>query len=183
MDLILDYLKNNKLPEDRKAADLIKRKALKYWVSREGSLYKQSFSGPCLLCVHLDLVKNLLYEIHEGICGSHIGGRSLAHKAMFQGYWWPYMQADALTYVRECDKCQRFPPMMHQPAQELNPLSSPWPFAQWGLDIVRPLPRALGNKFFFIVATDYFTKWIEAEPISNIRDVDAKRFLWKSVIT
>jgi hypothetical protein len=116
MDLILDYLKNNKLPKDRKAADLIKRKALKYWVSREESLYKRSFSGPCLLCVHPNLVKNLLYEIHEGICGSHIGGRSLAHKAMSQGYWWPYMQVDALAYVRECDKCQRFPPMMHQPA-------------------------------------------------------------------
>ena len=43
--------------------------------------------------------------------------------------------------------------------------------------------QALGNKRFLIVATDYFTKWIEAEPLSHIRDVDAKRFLWKSVIT
>jgi hypothetical protein len=93
------------------------------------------------------------------------------------------MQADALKYVRECDKCQRFAPMIHQPVRELNPLSSPWPFAQWGLDIVGPLPRAPGNKKFLITATDYFTKWIEAEPLSNIRDVDAKRFFWKNVIT
>ena len=34
-----------------------------------------------------------------------------------------------------------------------------------------------------IVTTDYFNKWIEAKPLSNIRDVDAKRFLWKSFIT
>jgi transposase InsO family protein len=34
-----------------------------------------------------------------------------------------------------------------------------------------------------ITATDYFTKWVEVEPLSNIRDVDAKRFLWKNVIT
>jgi hypothetical protein len=93
------------------------------------------------------------------------------------------MQADALKYVRECDKCQRFAPMIHQPARELNPLSSPWPFAQWGLDIVGPLPRAPGNKKFLITATDYFTKWIEAEPLSNIRDIDTKRFFWKNVIT
>ena len=46
-----------------------------------------------------------------------------------------------------------------------------------------PLPRAPGNKRFLIVATDYFTKWVEAEPLSNIRDVDAKHFLWKNVIT
>jgi hypothetical protein len=73
--------------------------------------------------------------------------------------------------------------MIHQPARELNPLSSLWPFAQWGLDIVGPLPRAPRNKKFPITATDYFTKWIEAEPLSNIRDVDTKRFFWKNVIT
>jgi hypothetical protein len=93
------------------------------------------------------------------------------------------MQADALKYAQECDKCQRFTPMINRPARELNPLSSPWPFTQWGLDIVGPLPRAPGNKRFFIVATDYFTKWVKAEPFSNIRDIDAKRFLYKNVIT
>ena len=91
IDPILDYLKNDKLPEDRRAADLIKQKAPKYWISKEGSLYRQSFSGPYLPCVHLDLVKDFLYEIHEGVCGSHTRGRSLAHRAMSQGYWWPYM--------------------------------------------------------------------------------------------
>uniref|UniRef100_A0A2N9G4H4 Uncharacterized protein n=1 Tax=Fagus sylvatica TaxID=28930 RepID=A0A2N9G4H4_FAGSY len=46
-----------------------------------------------------------------------------------------------------------------------------------------PLPWALGNKRFLIIATDYFTKWIEAKPLSHIRDVDAKRFLWETIIT
>ena len=46
-----------------------------------------------------------------------------------------------------------------------------------------PLPRAPENKRFLIVATDYFIEWVEAEPLSNIRDVDAKGFLWKNVIT
>jgi hypothetical protein len=165
MDPILKYIKNNELPEDRKEANMTKRKAPKYWVSKEGSLYKRSFTGPYLLCVHPEMVKNFLFEIHEGICGSHTGGRSLAHRAISLGYWWPYMQADALKYVRECDKCQRFAPMIHQPARELNPLSSPWPFAQWGLDIVGPLPQAPGNKRFLITTTDYFTKWVEAEPL------------------
>jgi ribonuclease HI len=91
MDPLIAYLQNNQLPEDQKEADIIKRKAPGYWLSKEGSFYKRSFSGPYLLCVHPDLVNNLLYEIHEGICGSHTGGRSLAHRAMSQGYWWPYM--------------------------------------------------------------------------------------------
>jgi ribonuclease HI len=183
LDPLIAYLRDDCLPQDPKAANVIKRKASRYWLSKEGNLYKRSFSGPYLLCVHPNLVDDLLFEIHEGICGCHTGGRSLAHRAMSQGYWWPYMQSDVVRYVRKCDKCQRFAPKIHQPARELNPLSSPWPFVQWGLDIVGPLPRAPGNKKFLIVATDYFTKWVEAEPLSHIREVDTKRFLWKSIIT
>ena len=121
--------------------------------------------------------------MHEEICGSHTGGRSLAHRAITQSYWWPNMQREALEYVKKCDQCQRYSPSIHQPRGVLNPLSSPWPFAQWGLDIVGPFPKAVGNKKYLIVGTDYFTKWVEAEPLTNIRDVDAKRFVWKSIVT
>ena len=65
----------------------------------------------------------------------------------------------------------------------LNPLSNPWSFAQWGLDIVGPFPKATGNKKYLLVNTDYFTKWVEAEPLANIRDVDAKKFVWKNIVT
>ena len=59
----------------------------------------------------------------------------------------------------------------------LNPLSNPWPFSQWGLDIVGHFLKATGNKRYLVIDTDYFTKWVEAEPLANIRDVDAKRFV------
>uniref|UniRef100_A0A2N9IU12 Uncharacterized protein n=1 Tax=Fagus sylvatica TaxID=28930 RepID=A0A2N9IU12_FAGSY len=170
-------------PRTPKQLMLSKEKLPGIGYPKRGISINVRFQDPTLLCVHPGLVDDLLYEIHEGICGSHTGGRSLAHRAMSQGYWWPFMQSDAVRYVRKCDKCQRFAPKIHQPARELNPLSSPWPFAQWGLDIVGPLPRAPGNKKFLIVATDYFTKWVEAEPLSHIREVDTKRFLWKSIIT
>ena len=41
----------------------------------------------------------------------------------------------------------------------------------------------MGNKKYLIVSTNYFTKWVEAEPLANIRDVDAKRLVWKSIVT
>ena len=34
-----------------------------------------------------------------------------------------------------------------------------------------------------MVSTDYFTKWIEVEPLANIMDVDVKMFVWKIVVT
>ena len=51
------------------------------------------------------------------------------------------------------------------------------------MDIVGPFPKALGNKKYLLVSTNYFTKWVEAEPLANIRDVDVKRFIWKNIVT
>uniref|UniRef100_A0A2N9GFR7 Uncharacterized protein n=1 Tax=Fagus sylvatica TaxID=28930 RepID=A0A2N9GFR7_FAGSY len=183
MDPITDYLTKDILPADQKEATKIRKNATRYWISREGKLYKKSYTGPYLLCVHPDLVPNLLYEIHEGVCGGHTGGRSLAHRAIGQGYWWPYMQKDAAQYVKRCEKCQLFAPAIHKPTSQLNPISSPWPFAQWGLDLVGPLPRATGNRQWLIVATDYFTKWVEAEPLARITDSESRKFIWNNIIT
>ena len=33
------------------------------------------------------------------------------------------------------------------------------------------------------MGTDYFTKWVEVEPLANIRDMDVKRFVWKNIVT
>ena len=33
------------------------------------------------------------------------------------------------------------------------------------------------------MATDYFTKWVEAEPLSSITELDTKSFVWKNIIT
>ena len=46
-----------------------------------------------------------------------------------------------------------------------------------------PFPKVVGKKRYLLVGTDYFTKWIEAEPLANIRDVDVKRFVWKNIVT
>ena len=118
-----------------------------------------------MLCIHPKALKLLLEELHEGICGSHTEGKSLSHRALSQEYQWLNMQKEALEYVKKCDQCQRFAPNIHQPRGVLNPLSSPWPFAQWGLDIVGSFPKAAGNKRYLLVSTDYFTKWVTGEEL------------------
>jgi hypothetical protein len=52
-------------------------------------------------------------------------------------------------------------------ASSLNPPS--WPLQRWGMDLVGPLPTAQGNCRFAAVAVDYFTKWVEAKPLANIK--------------
>ena len=42
---------------------------------------------------------------------------------------------------------------------------------------VNPFPKAARNKRYLLVGTDYFTKGVKVEPLVNIRDVDAKKFV------
>ena len=183
MYFIVLFLKEDILLEGKFEADKVRRKASRFWLSKDQKLYKRSFSGPYLLCIHPKTVELLLEELHEGICGSHTRGRSLSHRTLTQGYWQPNMQKEAPEYVKKSDQCQRFALNIHQPRGILNPLSSPWPFTQQGLDIMGPFPKVVGNKRYLLVSTDYFTKQFEAESLANIRDVDAKRFFLKNIVT
>ena len=130
MDSISLFLERDILPEEKSKAKKVKRKTPWFWLSEDRKLHKRSFSGPYLLCVHPDASESLLEELHEGVCRSHIGGRSISHRAITQGYWWLGMQKEAQEYVKKCDQCQRFAPNIHQPGGVLSPISSPWPFAQ-----------------------------------------------------
>ena len=91
MDLIVKFLKNDVLLKEKSEAEKIRRNAPRFWLSEDHKLYKCSYSGPYLLCIHPEASELLLEELHEGICESHTGGRSLLHRAITQGYWWPGM--------------------------------------------------------------------------------------------
>ena len=93
------------MPEERSEADKVRRKVTRFWLSENQKLYKRSFLGPYLLCVHPEMTKSLLENLYEEICGSHTGGRSLAHRVITQGYWWLNMQREAQEYVKKNDQC------------------------------------------------------------------------------
>ena len=86
------------------------------------------------------------------------------------------------AYVKKCDKCQRHAPIPHVLSETLKPISGLWLFAQWGMDIVGLLPTVAAQKKFLFVATDYFSKWVEAEAYARIKDKDVTKFVWKNII-
>ncbi|RVX18537.1 Retrovirus-related Pol polyprotein from transposon 17.6 [Vitis vinifera] len=116
---IAEYLRTGTLPEDPKQAHKIRVQAARFTLIG-GHLYKRSFTGPYLRCLGHSEAQYVLAELHEGICGNHTGGRSLAHRAHSQGYYWPTMKKDAAAYVQKCDKCQRYAPIPHMPSAALN---------------------------------------------------------------
>ena len=61
-------------------------------------------------------------------------------------------------------------------------MTAPWPFAQWGLDIMGPFPIAMRQLKFLIVSIDYFTKWVEAKALANITEKNIRNFVWRNII-
>ncbi|GJX29011.1 reverse transcriptase domain-containing protein [Tanacetum coccineum] len=167
MTPIIEYLKEGTLPDDRKEASKLRIKARQYELL-EGILYRRSFLKPWLRCVGPLQADYVIREIHEGSCSMHAGPRSVVAKAMRLGYYWPTMHRDAREMIRTCNDCQIHRPVPRNPQQPLTPITAPWPFYKWGIDIAGPFPEGPGKVKFFIVDVDYFTKWIEAKAVATI---------------
>jgi hypothetical protein len=112
-----------------------------------GVLYRRGYTEPLFKCLTNSEAEYVLREIHEGVCGNHLGSQMLVHKAMRARYYWPTMNKDSVRLVQHCDKCHRFAREMKNPPEKLSLITSPWPFAKWGVDIVGPMPPGGGNSF------------------------------------
>ncbi|GKA93283.1 reverse transcriptase domain-containing protein [Tanacetum coccineum] len=86
----------------------------------EGVLYRRSFLKPWLRCVGPLQADYVIREIHEGSCSMHAGPRSVVAKAM------------------------------RNPQQQLTPITAPWPFYKWGIDIAGPFPEGPGKVKKFV---------------------------------
>ncbi|GKA78160.1 reverse transcriptase domain-containing protein, partial [Tanacetum coccineum] len=106
MTPIGEYLTKEILPEDRKKARAVRRKA----------------------------------------ASMHSGPRSVVAKVIQTGYYWPTMHMDARNLIRECNDCQIHRPVPRNPQQNLTPITSPWPFYKWGIDIAGPFPEGPVNE-------------------------------------
>ena len=178
---IKKYLLNGELPEDLKEAKKVRVRGARF-VLVDGILYKKAFSMPLLKCLGPEEVDYAIRETHEGICGEHLGARALAAKILRAGFYWPTMKEDAMHKVRTCDNCQRHASMTNAPVTELRSVLEPIPFAKWGLDILGPFPQATGGRKFLLVATDYFTKWVEVEPLATITSKKIESMVWQNII-
>ncbi|GJV10991.1 reverse transcriptase domain-containing protein [Tanacetum coccineum] len=181
MTPLVEYLTEGTLSAETKKARVIKIKARQYAMIN-GVLYKKSFLEPWLWCVGPAQAEYVVREIHEGSCSMHSGPRSVVAKVIRSGYYWPTMHKDARNIIRTCNYCQTHRPVPRNPQQKLTPITSPWPFYKWGIDISGPFLEGQGKVKFLIVAIDYFTKWIEAKPVATITGNQVKKFVWDNIV-
>nr|XP_027090396.1 uncharacterized protein LOC113711428 [Coffea arabica] len=129
MGPLIRFLSRGQLPDDRAESRKLQRKAARYAL-RQNLLYKRSYLGPWLRCITSEKGERILQDIHEGLCGTHVGYRMFVKKALLLEYFWPTMKIDTQIIVLSCPSCQHRAPEHHQPTNFMIPITSPWPFEQ-----------------------------------------------------
>ena len=170
---ILSYLRDRRLPPNPDEAKKIRKRAARFMVLND-ELYKRDFSQLYLRCIEEEEAKYVLEEVHGGIYDDHMGAKSFVRKVIRAGYFWPTMQQDAADFVKKCDSCQRYRNVQRVSGEKMTTISSPWLFAQWGIDIMGPLPQGKRQVKFLLVAIDYFTKWVEVESLATITEAKVR---------
>jgi hypothetical protein len=117
-----------------------------------------------------------LSVVHAGVCGAHIGARALAAKVLWQSFYWLAMIDDATKLVSICEACQRFSRKTKVSAQSVQLIAPSWSLQRYDINIVEKLTPAQVNYTFTVVAVEYFTKWIEVKPLTNVSSGTIKKF-------
>jgi hypothetical protein len=118
-DKYIAWMARRELPADRAAARRIARMA-KSFALVDGKLYKRAASGILQRCVPIPEGRELLRDIHAGVCGHHAVPRTLVGNAFRQGLYWPTAVADASEIVRTCEGCQFYARKSNLPAHALQ---------------------------------------------------------------
>ena len=149
----------------------------------EDDLYYQTIDGVLLKWLGIEESKVLIGEIHKRVCGTH----QLAYKMKWMirrnRYFWPTMLEDCFTYYKGYQECQKFGNVQRAPASAMNPIIKPWPFRGWGIDLIGQIyPPSSKNHKFILVATDYFTKWVEAIPLKTMTSKEMIEFVKEHIV-
>lgn len=128
---------------------------------------------------------DILWECHSGVAGGHVGGKATAIKVLQAGLWWPTVFRDCKEYAKSCDVCQRVGKPSIRDELPLQPVRALQVFEKWAVDLIGPInPPARHSKARYILtATNYLTRWAEAEPVKDCSTDTAARFIFQNIIT
>jgi len=175
---IADYLKD----PSKRVGKRIRFQATKY-VLLDDELYYCTLDGVLLKCLGNDESKSLMGEIHERVCGAHQSTFKMKWMIRRNEYYWPTILEDYFKYFKGYQGFQKFGNIQRAPALAINPIIKPWPFRGWAINLIGQIypPSSKGHKFI-LVATDYFTKWVEAIPLKNVTLANMVDFVKEHIV-
>eukprot|EP00253_Pinus_taeda_P025855 PITA_25855 len=171
--LVVGKLPKHLTPNERK--QIVQRSTRFSWIG--GYLFHTGADMQIRRCVRQDEIFDILRACHDQPCGGHFADRRTSHKVLHTGYYWPTIFKDAKKFVKACDSCQRAGHPSHSNEMPLKPQLVIKPFERWALDFVGPINPPSNQKTYILVATEYVTKWVEAEALPRATEESVIQFL------
>jgi hypothetical protein len=136
-----------------------------------------------LRCVSRKEADQILLEMHKCVCGGHQCGAKIYHSIKLVGYYWPRIKADYIKIAKSCHNCQILDNFKYLPPVPLHPTVPSWPFHAWGIDVICAIepPPARGHHLILTVI-GYFSKWVEAIPLREVKSNNVINFLEQHII-
>ncbi|XP_050365415.1 uncharacterized protein LOC126783925 [Argentina anserina] len=176
---IIQYFTDPSAPVDKRV-----RYFATTYVLRGGELLRRPEDGLYLRCIYGAEAKRCLREVHCGNCGSHQAGPKMRWLIRRYDFYWPTMLKDCISFAQGCIECQMHGPVQHVPDVPLQPIIKPWLGRGWALDFIGEIHHnsSLQHKHI-LLATDFFTKWVEAIPVKTTSSEVITDFIFKYIIT
>jgi hypothetical protein len=162
----IDYIRKQKVSTDKNLAEQLIYRAMSYVLVGDKLYRRGATSGVLMKCVPREEGKDILEEMHKGVCGNHASSRTLVSKAFRRDFYWPTALGDVEELIIRCQGCQYFAKQQHVPTYKLVTIPPTWPFACWVLNMIGPLPTAPGGLNRVLMSVDKFTKWIEVKMVT-----------------
>ena len=126
-------------------ARAIKLRSAKFYINKN-LLYWKDPSRILLRCLDKEQSVEVIHQFHSSIYGGHHYWKTTTHKILRAGYYWPTLFSNVFSFVKVCDKCQRFVGRQQLKYLPLKPVHVNGPFQQWGLDFIGEInPHSMAN--------------------------------------
>jgi ribonuclease HI len=125
----IDYIREQKVPTDKNLAEQITHRAKSYVLVGDKLYRRGTTSGVLMKCVPREEGKDILEEIHKGVCDNHASSRTLVSMDFQRAFYWPTALGNAEELVKRCQGCQYFAKQQHDATYKLVTIPPTWPFA------------------------------------------------------
>ena len=135
-----------------------------------------------LMCHPKSLRKEVMITLHNDPTSGHLGFIRTLYRIK-ERFYFPRIEKAVRRYVRSCQDCQSRKHDSGQPKGDLQQIKAEEPFAVVGMDIFGPLPTtSVTKKRYVILLIDYFTKWVEAVALKEMKSEDVADFFINPVV-
>lgn len=148
---------------------------MKFYETKDGLIYR-SLKGHRLLVVPIAMQPRVMHFYHDHSLAGHPGAEETA-RALQIHYYWPFVDRDVRRYVRQCYICAVSKRGPRQPNAPLRPRQPERPWETVAVDVMGPYPSTRNGNRFIIVATDLFSRWVEATATQNTPSPIVVKFL------